>query len=78
MGIKEVSEIPTKKDSDSSSHIDPSSVMVVGAVDDQGMLQFTDSSSHDKKKKKTASEDKVESQTVKHTKSSLEKPSQVV
>ena len=47
-----------KKNSDSSSLTDPSSVTVVGAVDDQGILQSPGSSSGaDKKKdKKTTSE----------------------
>ena len=50
--LKKVSDTPAKKDSDSSSLIDPSSVTVVGAVDDQGMLQSPGSSSDDKKKRK--------------------------
>ena len=41
-----------QKSSDSSSLIDPSSVTVVGAVDDQGMLQSPGSSSGAEKKKK--------------------------
>ena len=45
-----------QKNSDSSSLIDPSSVTVVGAVDDQGNLQSPGSSSgSDKKKDKKAS-----------------------
>ena len=41
-----------QKSSDSSSLIDPSTVTVVGAVDDQGMLQSPGSSSGAEKKKK--------------------------
>ena len=41
-----------QKSSDSSSLIDPSSVTVVGAVDDQGMIQSPGSSSGAEKKKK--------------------------
>ena len=55
--LKKQGDTP-QKNSDSSSLIDPSSVMVVGAVDDQGILQSPGSSSgSDKKKdKKTRSE----------------------
>ena len=49
--LKKLGDTP-QKDSDSSSLIDPSSVTVVGAVDDQGMLQSPGSSSNSDKKKK--------------------------
>ena len=49
--LKKQDEIP-QKNSDSSSRIDPSSVTVVGAVDDQGILQSPGSSSGAEKKKK--------------------------
>ena len=42
--LKKQSDTP-QKNSDSSSLIDPSSVTVVGAVDDQGNLQYPGSSS---------------------------------
>ena len=50
--LKKSSDTPTK-DSDSSSLIHPSSVMVVGAVDAQGVVQSPGLSS-DKKKKKSS------------------------
>ena len=68
--IKKSSDTPIK-DSDSSTLIDPSSVMVVGAVDGQGMTQSPGSSSSTKKKKSTSTEKKAS--TSKHSKSS-EKP----
>ena len=48
---KKLSNTPTKKDSDSSSLIDPYSVTVVGAVDDQWMLQSPGSSSSAERRK---------------------------
>ena len=73
---KKVSDTPTKKDSDSYSLIDPSSVTVVGAVDDQGMLQSPGlSSGVEKKKKKVSSDDKPQSQTSIPPKSGSDKPS---
>ena len=68
-----LSDTPTKKDSDSFSIIDPSSVMVVGEVDDQGILQSPGSSSSVEKKKVT-SEDKPKAHTSKPPKSGSEKP----
>ena len=59
---------------DSSSLIDPSSVMVVGAVDDQGILQSPGSSSSVKKTKKKNSDAKPKAQTSKPPKSGLDKP----
>ena len=47
--LKKSSDTP-KQDSSSSSLIDPSSVTVVGAVDDQGILQSPGASSEKKKK----------------------------
>ena len=47
--LKKLSDTP-QKNSDSSSLIDPSSVMIVGAVDDQGMLQSPGSGSGSEKK----------------------------
>ena len=72
---KKVGDTPTKKSSHSSSLIDPSSVAVVGAVDDQGMLQSPGSSCGDKKRRKLQLKKKIKPRTVKHTKSSSEKPS---
>ena len=69
--LKKSSDTP-KKDSDSSCLIDPSSVMVVGAVDAQGVVQSPGLSS-DKKKKKPNPPDKKSS--TKHTKSDSEKSS---
>ena len=64
------------KDSDSSSLIEPSSVTVVRAVDDQGMLQSPGlNSSVEKKKKQVSSKDIPKAQTSKPPKSSSEKPS---
>ena len=68
--LKKSSE-PPKQDSSSSSLIDPSSVTVVGAVDDQGILQSPGSSSG--KKKATPSE-KVKASSSKD-KAVTEKPS---
>ena len=68
--LKKSSDTP-KQDSSSSSLIDPSSVMVVGAVDDQGILQSPGSSTG---KKKTASSDKPKVAS-KDSKSNVEKPS---
>ena len=71
--FKKLSDTP-QKDSNSSSLIDLSAVMVVGAVEDQGMLQSLGlSSSFDKKKKKANSSDKPKSH-----KSSSERPSKSV
>ena len=63
-----------QKNSDSSSLIDPSSVTVVWAVDDQGILQSPGSSSGADKKKK---DKKTTSEKPKSSKSS-EKPSKSV
>ena len=63
-----------QKNSDSSSLVDPSSVMVVGAVDDQGILQSPGSSSGANKKKK---DKKTTSEKPKSSKSS-DKPSKSV
>ena len=68
--LKKSSDTPIKE-SDSSTLIDPSSVMVVGAVNGQGMTQSPGSGLSTKKKKSTSTEKKVS--TSKHTKSS-EKP----
>ena len=64
---------PTKQYSSSSSLIDPSSVMVVGAVDDQGILQSPGSSSG--KKKKTNPAEKVKASSSKDKAATAEKPS---
>ena len=69
--LKKSSDTPTK-DSDSFSLIHPSSVMIVGAVDAQGVVQSPGLRS-DKKKKKPNPPDKKSS--TKHTKSGAEKPS---
>ena len=69
--LKKSSDTPTK-DSDSSSLIHPSSMMVVGAVDAQGVVQSPGLSS-DKKKKKPNPPDKKSS--TKLTKSGAEKSS---
>ena len=72
--IKKSSDTP-KKDSDSSSLIDPSSVTVVGAVDDQGILQSPGSSSStENKKKKPNPTEKSKGHTSKHSKTGSEKP----
>ena len=60
----------TPKQDASSSLIDPSSVTVVGVVDDQGIVKSPGSSSE---KKKKASVDKVKPQTSKESKA--DKPS---
>ena len=59
---------------DSSSLIDPFSVMVVGAVDDQGILQSPGLSSSSEKKKKDKKPSLKKSKTLK----SSEKPSKSV
>ena len=67
-----------QKNSDSSSLIDPSSVTVVGAVDDQGNLQSPGSSSgSDKKKKdkKTSSEKSKPGKSSDKPSKSVDKPS---
>ena len=69
--LKKSTNTPTK-DSASSSLIDPSSVMVVGAVDAQGIVQFPGLSSDKKKKKPNPAEKKSSNQ---HPKSGKEKPS---
>ena len=68
--LKKSSDTPAK-DSSSSSLIDPSCVMVVGAVDAQGVIQSPGSSS-DKKKKPNPPEKKPSNQ---NPKSGKEKPS---
>ena len=74
---KKASDTPTKKESYSSSLIDPSSVTVVGAVDDQGIVQSPSSSSSvNNKKKKVSSDNKPKSQTSKPPKSGSDKLSQ--
>ena len=71
-GVKKSSDTSKKKDSDSSSLIDPSSVTVAGALDNQGMLQSPGSSSStDKKKKKTNPTDNSKGHTSKPTKSEV-------
>ena len=69
--LKKVNDTP-KQDSSSSSLIDPSSVMVVGAVDDQGILQSPDSSSG---KKKSNPSEKVKAHSSKDSKTSTDKSS---
>ena len=69
--LKKSSDTPAK-DSSSSSLIDPSSVMVVGAVDAQGVIQSPGSSSDKKKKKPNPPEKKSSNQ---NPKSGKEKPS---
>ena len=72
--LKKTTDTP-RKDSDSSSLIDPSSVTVVGAVDDQGILQSPGSSSStEKKKKKPNPTEKIKGHTSKHSKTDSEKP----
>ena len=71
--LKRQGETP-QKNSDSSSHIDPSSVTVVGVVEDQGILQSPGSSSGAEKKKK---DKKTTSEKPKSSKSS-DKPSKSV
>ena len=68
--LKKSSDTP-KQDSSSSSLIDPSSVTVVGAVDDQGILQSPGASS-EKKKKPNPSE---KTKTSKDSKPASDKPS---
>ena len=68
--LKKQVETP-QKNSDNSSLFDPSSVMVVGVVDDQGILQSPGSSSGAEKKKK---DKKTTSEKPKFSKSS-DKPS---
>ena len=68
------------KNSDSSSLTDPSSVTLVGAVDDQGMLQSPGSSSSSDKKKKdkkssTSDKPKAHKSSEKPSKSVDSKPS---
>ena len=58
--LKKTSDTP-KQDSSSSSLIDPSSVTVVGAVDDQGILQSPGSSSGRKKKANPSEKPKAHS-----------------
>ena len=65
--LKKSTDTP-KQDSSSSSLIDPSSVTVVGVVDDQGIVKSPGSSSD--KRKKTNQSDKA-----KDTKTSSDKPS---
>ena len=68
--LKKSTETPSK-DSSSSSLIDPSSVTVVGVVDDQGIVKSPGSSSD--KKKKNIHPDKP--QSSKESKTSTDKPS---
>ena len=68
--LKKSADTPNK-DSSSSSLIDPSSVMVVGVVDDQGIVKSPGSSSD--KKKKNNQPDKPHSS--KDSKTSADKPS---
>ena len=70
--LKKSTDTP-KQDSSSSSLIDPSSVTVVGVVDDQGIVKSPGSSS-DKKKKTTQSE-KSKPHPSKDTKTVSDKPS---
>ena len=67
--LKKSADTPNK-DSSSSSLIDPSSVMVVGVVDDQGIVKSPGSSSE---KKKNTQPDKPHSS--KDSKTSADKPS---
>ena len=69
--LKKTSDTP-QKNSDSSSLIDPSSVTVVGAVDDQGNLQSPGSSSGSDKKKK---DKKTKPKSSDKPSKSLDKPS---
>ena len=59
--LKKSADNTPQNDSDSSSLIHPSSMMVVGAVDGQGMVQSPGSSSGTKKKKSNPSDKKVSS-----------------
>ena len=70
--LKKSTDTP-QKDSDSSSLIHPSSVMLVGAVDGKGMVQSPGSSSGTKKKK-PKNTDKSKGHSTKHSKSGSEKP----
>ena len=70
--LKKATDTP-KQDSSSSSLIDPSSVTVVGAVDDQGILQSPGLSSG--KKKKAVSSEKTKAHSSKDLKACAEKPS---
>ena len=70
--LRKSSDTP-KKDSDSSSLIDPSSVTAVGAVDDQGMLQSPGSSSSADKKKKANPVDEPKAHSSRPTKPGSEK-----
>ena len=76
--LKKQADTP-QNNSDNSSLIDLSSVMVVGAVDDQGILQFPGSSSgsDEKQKDKKSSSEKPKSSksSEKHSKSVDPKPS---
>ena len=70
--LKKSADTP-KQDSTSSSLIDPSSVTVVGVVDDQGILQSPGSSSGKKMKSNTPEKSKAHSS--KDTKTVSDKPS---
>ena len=70
--LKKSSDTP-KQDSSSSSLIDPSSVTVVGAVDDQGILQSPGASSE--KKKKPNPSEKAKTHSSKDSKPVSDKPS---
>ena len=69
--LKKSTDTP-QKGSDSSSLIHPSSVMVVGAVDGQGMVQSPGSSSGTKKKSNPT--DKSKGHSTRHSKSGSQKP----
>ena len=73
--LKKTSDTP-KQDSTSSSLIDPSSVMVVGAVDSQGILQSPGSSSG--KKKKANPSEKPKAHSSKDPKTGTDKASKSV
>ena len=70
--LKKSSNTP-KQDSSSSSLIDPSSVTVVGAVDDQGILQYPGAGSE--KKKKPNPSEKAKTHSSKDSKPVSDKPS---
>ena len=70
--LKKSSDTP-KQDSSSSSLIDPSSVTVVGAMDDQGILQSPGASSE--KNKKPNPSEKTKTHSSKDSKPASDKPS---
>ena len=72
--LKKTSDTP-KQDSSSSSLIDPSSVTVVGAVDDQGILQSTGLSSG---KKKSNPSEKAKAHSSKDPKTGTDKSSKLL